>query len=201
MPFTTNAELKAAIADQLARSDLTSQIIDFIALFECEAARELFRMRPTETSTNLTTTSGAVALPSDYMGWRRVTWKGSARRELDYVHPSVLQAAYPTSPSGNPSIFTIEGSTLKVRPVDDTTQIEFDYFAKTGALASSLNWLFTNNSDCYFFGALEQGYLYTKDFDEAAVWSAKKKGVYDSIKTQRFREDGAFQIRTMGPTP
>lgn len=201
MPFTSNTDLKAAIADQLARSDLTSQIIDYIALFEFEAARELFRMRPTETRTNLTTTSGSVALPTDYMGWRRLTWTGSTRSELEYVHPSILQAFYPTSPSGNPYIFTIEGTTLKVRPEDDTTPLEFDYYAKTGALASGLNWLFSNHSDCYYFGSLEQAYLGTKDFDEAAIWATKKISAYDSIKLQRFREDGALAIRTMGPTP
>lgn len=201
MSFTTYAALQAAVADQLARSDLTSQIVDFIALFEAEAARELFRMRPTETSTNLTTTSGSVALPADYMGWRHVTWTGSVRQELEYAHPSVIESLYPTAPSGVPAHFTIEGSTLKVLPGDDTTPIEFDYFAKTGPLATALNWLFSNNADCYYFGALEQAYLFTHDFDEATVWAAKKKAVYDSIKLQRFREDGALVIHTLGPTP
>lgn len=200
MPFTTNTELKAAVADQLARSDLTTQIVDFIALFECEAARELFKMRPTETSTTLTPASGSVALPSDYMGWRRVTWTGSNRVELEYVHPSILQAYYPSTPAGTPAIFTIEGTTLKVRPTS-VTSLEFDYFAKTGALASGLNWLFTNHSDCYYFGALEQAYLFTKDVDNAGVWAAKKQSVYDSIKKQRFREDGALSIKVMGYTP
>ncbi len=200
MPFTTNIELKAAIADQLARADLTTQIIDFIALFECEAARELFRMRETETSTTLTPTAGSVALPSDYMGWRRVTYTGSPRVDLDYVHPSILQAYYPTVPSATPAVFTIEGSTLKVRPVNDTG-LEFDYFAKTGALASALNWLFTKHSDCYYFGALEQAYLFNKDPEQAGPWAAKKMSVYDSIKKQRFRQEGALSIRVMGYTP
>ncbi len=200
MPFTTNSELKSAIADQLARDDLTTQIPDFITLFEAEANRELFRHRLTETSTNLTPSSGSVALPSDYMGWRRVTWTGSVRAELEYVHPSILQGFYPTAPAGTPRMFTIEGSTLKVRPVDDTA-IEFDYFAKPAALASSLNWLMTNNPDAYFFGALEQAYLWIKDTDQAAPWSAKKAAVYTSIKTQNFRNPGALVIRAFGQTP
>lgn len=200
MPFTSNNDLKAAIADQMARGDLTTQIPDFISLFECEAARELFKMRPTETTTTLTPTSGSVALPADYMGWRRVTWTGSTRIELEYVHPSILQAYYPTSPSASPALFTIEGTTLKFRPVNDTP-LEFDYFARTGALASSLNWLFTNNSDCYYYGSLEQAYLFVKDTDNAAIWGGKKQSAFDSIKKQRFREDGALTIRVMAYTP
>ncbi len=200
MPFTTNAELKTALADTLARSDLTTQIPDFITLFEAEANRELFRHRLTETSTNLIPSSGDVALPSDYMGWRRVTWAGTQRVELEYVHPTILQGYYPTAPADTPRVFTIEGSTLKIRPTDATT-IEFDYFAKPVALASSLNWLMTNHPDCYWFGSLEQAYLWVKDYDQAAPWAAKKAAVYSSIKTQNFRNAGALTIRVAGATP
>ena len=52
------------------------------------------------------------------------------------MHPSYLQAAYPSSPADVPRIFTIEGSTLKVRPVDDTA-LEFDYFQK---IAAAVGW-------------------------------------------------------------
>ncbi len=200
MPFTTNSELKTAIADQLARSDLTTQIPDFISLFEADANRELFRHRLTETSTNLTPASGSVALPSDYMGWRRVTWAGSERVDLEYVHPAMLQGYYPTTPAGIPRIFTIEGSTLKIRPTDTST-IEFDYFAKPTALVSSLNWLMTNHPDCYWCGSLEQAYLWVKDYEQAAPWAVKKAAVYSSIKTQNFRNAGALTMRVAGPTP
>ncbi len=43
MSLDTYANFKTAIADQLARSDLTSQIVDCIRLFEAEALMELFR--------------------------------------------------------------------------------------------------------------------------------------------------------------
>lgn len=200
MAFTSYATLQAAIADQLARGDLTSQIPDFITLFEAEANRELFRMRLSETSTNLTPSSGSVALPSDYMGWRRVTWTGSTRVDLEYVHPSILQAYYPSTPSATPAIFTIEGSTLKIRPTDGTV-LEFDYYAKPAALASSLGWLMTNHPDAYFFGSLEQAYLYTKDYEQASAWMLKKTATFDAIKKLRFREDSGLQIRAMGYTP
>lgn len=200
MAFTSYATLQTALADQLARGDLTTQIPDFITLFEAEANRELFRHRLTETSANLTPSSGSVALPSDYMGWRRVTWTGNPRGELEYVHPSMLQAYYPTTPTDIPRMFTIEGSTLKIRPVDGSV-IEFDYFAKPAALSSSLGWLMSNNPDAYWFGSLEQAYLWVKDYEQAAPWKALKEGVYQSIKTQNFRNAGALTIRVMGQTP
>jgi hypothetical protein len=51
MSLGTYAQFQAAIADQLARSDMTSQIVDCITLFEAEAARELFRNRRAEGTT------------------------------------------------------------------------------------------------------------------------------------------------------
>lgn len=199
MAFTTYAELQTAIADQLARSDLTTQIVDFIALFEAAACRRL-RVRPMETSTTLTPASGSATLPTGYLGWRRVTWTGSARVELEYVHPSMLQALYPDTPTGIPAYFTIEGSTLKIRPTD-TTGLEFDYLAKTAAVSSSLNWLFTNHPDAYFFGSLAEAYIYDKDPDTAVIWKARRDEVFDEIKLLNFREQGQMAVRVMGPTP
>jgi hypothetical protein len=148
MAITTYAELQTAIGNWLDHSLFTARIPEFITLFEACANRRL-RVRQQETSTNLTPSGGSVALPSDYLSWRRVTWTGSTRVELEYVHPSYLQAAYPTSPAGVPHFFTVEGSTLKIRPIDDTP-LEFDYFQKIPALASVVpadgtqtNWLLT----------------------------------------------------------
>src|SRR6266403_929501 len=103
MAITSYSELQAAIGNWLDHS-----------LFTACANRRL-RVREQEASTPLTPSSGAATLPADYLMWRRVTWTGSTRVELQYVHPSYLQAAYPSSPTDVPRIFTIEGSKLKVR--------------------------------------------------------------------------------------
>src|SRR5271154_1869863 len=53
MSLSSNANFQAAIADQLARTDLGTQIPDCITLFEAEASYELFRQRGSETRTIL----------------------------------------------------------------------------------------------------------------------------------------------------
>src|SRR5712664_1196858 len=53
MSVNSYASIQALIADALARTDLTSQIVDAITLFEAEAGYELFRTRGTETRTIL----------------------------------------------------------------------------------------------------------------------------------------------------
>jgi len=108
MTIATYSDLQAAIGNWLDHSLFASRTPEFIALFEASANRRL-RVREQEGSTTLTPSAGAATLPADYLMWRRVTWTGSTRVELQYVHPSYLQAAYPSSPSDVPRIFTIEG--------------------------------------------------------------------------------------------
>ena len=68
MSFTTYAELQTTIAGYLARSDLTTQIPDFIRLAEIRLRRDL-RIRQMLNSTTLTCTSGTatVSIPSDFL--------------------------------------------------------------------------------------------------------------------------------------
>src|SRR5262249_35913743 len=122
MSLTSYAGLQTAMSSWLGQSINSASYPDMVVLFEAAANRRL-RVRQQETSTNLTTSSGSVALPTDYLSWRRLTWAGSERVELQYVQPSYLQAQYPSSPTDIPQVFTIEGSTLKVRPIDDTASI------------------------------------------------------------------------------
>jgi hypothetical protein len=199
MAFTTYANLTANIATWLARSDLTDNIPDFITLFEAHAARKL-RVRPMETAVTLVTSAGSVALPSGYLGFKRVTWLGSTQVELTYKHPTMLKALYPAGASGTPADFTIEGSTLKVRPIDDTG-VELLYFAKNAALSSALNWLYNNHPDAFLFGAMCEAKLFLEDFEGAALWKSRRDEVLDEIKLLNFREPGALQMQVYGQTP
>ena len=199
MSITTYAELQTAIADWLARCDLTARIPDFITLFEASACREL-RVRPTETTATITTTSGTGNLPADFLGFRRVTWNGATPRDLEYVHPVWLAQQYPTSAAGTPAVYTIEGGSIKVRPIDDSG-LSVLYRAKTAAASGALNWLFTNHPDAYLFGSLAEAYMYNKDPENAAIWEGRRDKVYQSIKNLDFhyRELGAPRIVAATP--
>jgi hypothetical protein len=144
---------------------------------------------------------GRATLPTDFIGWRRLTWTGNPKRELDYVHPSIFTTEFPTFPAivavDLPRSFTIEGGYIKIIPIDGTP-LEFDYFGSTPALSSSLNWLFTNRVDAYWNGVLEQIYRYSKDDDQATIYQQAKGAIFDQIKKQQFREAGALAIRVQG---
>ena len=207
MSITTYAELQAAIGNWLDHGLFTARVPEFIALFETAANRRL-RVRQQETTTNLTPdANGNAALPADYLALRRVTWTGSPRVELAYVHPSYLQAAYPAAPADVPRIFTIEGATLKVRPLDQTA-LEVNYFQKIPALAAlapgdgtQANWLLAAHPDLYLFGALVEAEMFGVNDERAPAWKARRDEIFDEIERLTNKTRGAGAVRVMGVTP
>ena len=198
MPITTYSELKSAVASWLARDDLSGNIPDFIALFEAAANRRL-RVRQMETVAVLTPAGGAAALPGDYLAWRRLTWTGASRRELEYVHPSYLQAAFPDASSGTPRLFTIEGPTLKIRPTDGTA-LELGYFQKVPPLADAApsNWLLVVHPDLYLFGTLTEAQGFNVDPEKMAMWGSRRNEIFDEIEKLDGRTRGPAAMRVMG---
>jgi hypothetical protein len=150
-------------------------------------------------TTTLTPSSGVATIPDDYLGHRRVTWTGTPTRDLSYVAPPIY-SAYLDSGAGAPSVFTIEGSNLRVAPSDDTS-LTFDYFARTAALESSLNWLYTNHFDAYLFGSLCEANAFNKDVDPAGLWKARRDEVFDEIAKLDFNERQGMAVRVFGITP
>ena len=199
MPFSTYTELQQVVASWLTRDDLGTYIPDFITLFEATAARKL-KLRPMETSTTITPSSGSADLPADYLGYKRLTVTSSSRIDLQYVHPSYLQGLFPTGISDTPRFFTIEGSAVKTRS-SDATGIELLYYAKTPAVSASLNWLFTNHPDAYLFGTLAESGGFTDDPDKLAMWGIRRDQVFEEIRMSDFRERGHMAMRVAGATP
>lgn len=148
-----------------------------------------------------TVTDGARTLPSDYLAWRRLTFQGNPKRELEYVEPSWLQSAFPTNVAEIPSVFTIENGVLTVAPAD-TTPLVFLYYQKIPSLAaSSTNWLMTAHPDLYLFGTLTEAQAYAVNVDSAALWKARRDELIDEIIKLSNRTRGAGAIRVMSPTP
>ena len=198
MAITTYAELQSAIANFLTRDDLTAYIPDFITLFECDAARRL-KVRPQATTTTLTPSSGVATLPTDYLGYQRVTWTGDPIHGLEYVAPAIY-AGYLESGSGTPVVFTIEGTSLKVAPSSDT-DLTFSYFQKTPAVSGSLAWLFNNHVDAYLAGSLAQAAAFNKGFDTAGTWLARCDQIFREIQSLDFNERQGMAVRVYGATP
>ena len=199
MSLASYADLQTQVANWLARDDLAVYIPDFITLFECTAARRL-KVRLQETVVSLSTTNGVGTLPSDYLGYRDVSWNGTYTRPLSYVTPPVFNAEWPTNNTGDPVIFTIQGQSIKIKPLDDSGLL-LNYFQKPASLSGTLNWLWTNYPDAYLFGTLTEANAFNKNAEHAGLWKARRDEVFAEIQMVNFNERHGMAIRLMDPTP
>lgn len=199
MSLDTYANLQTTMSSWLGNSLNSANYPDMITIFEAAANRRL-RVRQQEATATITMSSGAGTLPTDYLSWRRVTWPGSTSVDLEYAEPSLLVKMYPTAPIGTPGFFTIEGSTITVRPSDDTS-LTMSYFQKIAALSGTVNWLFTAHPDLYLFGALCEAELFGVNDERAPMWKARRDAVFDEIERLSNKTRGGGAMRVMGPTP
>jgi hypothetical protein len=201
MSITTYTELQTAIGNWLDRSDLSSRIPEFISLFEAKVNRRL-RVRQQMASTTLSPSNGSATLPTDYLEWKRVTWNGATKRVLAYVDPQQFDGIDPDSPSGDPQRFTIEGSTLKIMPID-TTSLTFLYAQQVPVLSgiNTTNWLLTAFPDAYLYGSLAEASSFTEDIQGGPIFDGLAKEALSEIWSLSFASQGPAAMRTVGPTP
>jgi hypothetical protein len=187
-------ELKAELSDVLFHQRFIARYDRFTKAFEADANSRL-RVLPMETSVLLTTTNGDIALPTDYLVWRTVrptvdnpTAPASLPpyNELDYVHPAYL----PPVGRGFDRLFTIEGNTLKVRPVDDRADAyELHYYQKIPTLVTgnnaATNWLLTEYPNAYLFGLMVEAAADGRNVEMAQLYKARRDEVFAEI-TQRY---------------
>lgn len=201
MALATYADLLASVASWTGRTDLASVIPDFVIIFEAVVNRRL-RARQMETTATLTTSAGLVALPADYLGWRRLTWTGSTGIELKYKTPSGLRILFPQFVAGIPSSFTIEGSNIQTADTDDTTgAFTFEYYQKIPTLSGTVNWLYATHPDAYLFGTMTELYSFQKDADNVAFWGGRRDTVLDEIEALALRTRGPSAIMVASATP
>ena len=186
MAISNYGELKAELSAYLFHQRLANRYDNCTQLFETSANSRL-RVLPMEASTLLTTASGTVALPSDYITWRTV--KYPSRRdygELDYVHPAYLPSV---QLNRRPPVFTIEGSNFITRPVDDTADAwEFHYYGKIPSLvgvATNTNWLLTEYPNAYLFGVITELAAVQRNAEMAQLYKARRDEAFQEI-IQRY---------------
>lgn len=214
--ITNYGTLKTAIADWLGRSDLTTQIADFVSfatdLFNYGAGEDdpaspirapALRCREMEIVDDLTPTSGVCTLPDDYLQWRGVVEKASVRRNLTYITPDAAELLYADRASGLANQFTIKASSLYTFPLA-SNDIELTYYGSLTALSgdSDTNWLLTKNPQAYLRAALLGAYDYTRDDDGLAKTGAMHRTFVTAMNRNSMLAQYARAGLTMaGVTP
>jgi len=199
MSISTYAELKTAIANFLARDDLTDQIPNFIQLAEARMSREL-ETREQEKRATATLTSGDefIALPTDMREIREVKLNTNPNRVLTYHSPNSLDSTYPSTSSGVPQGFSIIGKEMNFRPIPDSSYtVELVYIGGLASISDvSTPTLFLRSPDLYLYGALAEAYAYLLDEQRAAQYDQKfTRGIEEVRRDEGRAHYGSGSLR------
>lgn len=207
MAIGTYALLQNAIADNLAREDLSEFIPDFILLAEnwlnygSEDTPPL-RVREMETTATLTPTDGDCTVPDDFL--QTISAREDGNGILNYVTQQALDAMYPTRFGGIGYHYTIVGDTLKTAPLV-SNDVLLTYYQALPALSDEVNttnWLLTKAPGIYLRASLAQAAEFIKNDAEAAKQASMAKaliaGLNRSDMVGRFARAG---LTIQGCTP
>ena len=158
MAFDTYSDLKTSIANYLARSDLTTQIPDFIKFAENRLRREL-RIRQMLSATTITATAGTVTvtIPSDFLEARDFVVNGNPVQPLNYVSPALYSRNSRGDVSGKPLDYTVLSNVFKLAPNPDSAYtLTLTYYAAPAYLSDSntSNTFLTVCPDLLLYAAL-----------------------------------------------
>lgn len=187
MALTNYSDLKTTVANYLARSDLTSQIPDFIRLAEDRLRRDL-RIRQMLKVVTTTTTSGdsTVALPSDFLHLRDVHIDGNPPSTLVYQSPSIFFRNSRSNESGIPFNYTILASEFQFAPVPDSEYtIRMLYYAAPPYLSNtnSSNNFLAYCVDALLYASLAEAEPYLMNDARLQTWASLYDRAIASIST------------------
>ena len=175
MSYTNYTDLQASVASYLGRSDLTTQIPDFIRFAELRLGREL-RTRPMLNSATAPTVANdaRTALPTDFLEIRDLFIQGNPRRPLTYMSPSAFSREARADIVGLPVFYTILASEFQYAPIPDAIYtLEILYYAKPTFLSSSnaSNVFLANYPDALLYASLIEAEPYLINDARSQLWA------------------------------
>jgi len=185
MAINTYSTIKDALANWLARSDLTSYLDDFIDLAEERLGRDI-RLRATEATMNVTLASGVAAIPSDYVQMKHVFIAGDPTQPLEVKESTWIFDQYPTRSAGSKPRFVAEdGSNFIFGPYPDasTYVLGGQYWKKPAALttAAQTNEYTDNCPDVLLWACLCESAPFLKDDQRTLLWEEKYERSKDRV--------------------
>jgi hypothetical protein len=189
MALTNYSDLKTSVANYLGRSDLTSQIPDFISLAEVRLNRAL-RIRQMLKTVTSSTTGGdsTVGLPSDFLEIRDIYLDANPRISISYLSPSSFTRDARAAESGQPVFYTLRSNEIEFAPIPDTAYtVVMLYYGKPDAMSDSnpSNAFMANCPDALLYGALIEAEPYLMNDARITTWA----GLYENAITSLNESD------------
>lgn len=210
MSITTYGELKDALANYAARSDLTTYIPDFVTLSESifnyghgkpEDQYHIapLRVRDMETGpTSITSTSNLAPLPADFLEPLLVQTDASPTQSLTYKDLNWYTAAYPSGDNPLPVFYSVNGGSILV-----SANIKLTYYAKIPTITGSdagTNWLLAKSAGAYLHAGLFNLYVFMQDQDKAVAQRTLLLSYLAGLGNTDMFSRAAIFVRSSGMT-
>lgn len=184
MAITTYSELQTAVTSWMARTDISGNAAEFIALAEARLNRELPAV---ETDAALTGTIDSRRI--DISAQNCVEPIALFLAETGEDEREIVKQTDGTFPyratSGEPRIWSIDGTNIDFDcPLDAAYPFRFRFRQKF-ALSDSAptNWLLTNHPDVYLAAVLTWGGLFIQGTQFAATFAGMLEGGIPSVRS------------------
>ena len=213
--ITDYASLKQAIADWLARADLTTQIPTFIQLAEARMNKDLRVLDMQAELVTALSSDKALTMPGDVLEIQSVRLQALGRYfEVPPLPPTRLQdrdmeSAVPAGYVRVGSLLYMIGGQTPVVPPPGELKVEIEYsilyFSKLSALGTvtitppklgepetitevTSNWLLQEEPGLHLYAALIEASPYLQDDARTLVWAEQYKSI---LMAMRIADDNA----------
>jgi hypothetical protein len=191
--ITNYATLQTAIADYIARDDLTTFIPNFIQNCENKLYRTL-NLRNEETALSVSISSGVAAVPSDFKALKFAYVDHTPIYLLQWVPIEELYRDYSDRQSSSyPSVISREGSNFVFGPVSVSGTLKGIYYAKQDPLRTTdPSWYVTNAPEVLLYGSLLEASSFIQNDARLQTWGELYR---DAIGTLQDEEKNAATSR------
>jgi hypothetical protein len=177
MALTNYTDLKASVATWLHRSDLTSEIVDFVTLGEKRLNRKL-RLLQMENSDTVTLSAAAdsIAFPTGFL--EHIDLRYDSDDWQPTQHSIKDMHKFTDTATGRPNYYAVTSLYQFNRPADEEYSMTATYYKAWDLATDSTNWLMTNAPDAYLYATLLEAGAFIKDASRIQLWS---EGLAQSI--------------------
>ena len=218
MAVNTLADMQANIIDWVARTDLTTAVVNnFIDLAESEIVNGVYgvdgkvivpplRVKSMEIRDDTFVLDGEFTeLPTGFLGFKSLKKVGDPDTVLDFVTEEVFNATWlSTGSTTTPRAYTIIGNEIRVGPGAAAADVlDVVYYKQPDNLVGvGSNWICTRYPNTYLYGALRHLAVYCGMDGRLSFFQSAFIGTLMSLhaaeKSTAF--SGQLVMRTLGVT-
>lgn len=193
--ITSYNTLLTAVADYLARSDLTSFTPNFVQNWEERFYRESENWGSwMETALNVTITANVAAVPADYLGLKIAYISGQVSAPLKRISLEQMYQRFPRASAGGGAAAYIarNGANFIFGPTAASGTLVGTYYAKPTNLrtdADGANFITSDCPDLALYGALLEAEPFIKNDKRLPTWSQMYSVALDAYRSRMRAED------------